>query len=209
MVSSIMVSWRALGAITLAALILGVVLFWGIDRDLADILKRVIHGDVETFFKTVTNLGRAELYMVPSGLIWIWARITKHPDWMRPAAYVFLTMCAAGAIELITKFCLGRMRPKMWLEQGQFGFHPFTHDWAMNSLPSGHSQAAWAGMTALAVLYPKGRWIFFPVALLVAVSRVMLTVHWASDALAGAWLGFTAAVVLAKLYPPKKPLSSV
>lgn len=205
MTIGVLPSCRTLGLVTLAALILGIALFWGVDRDLVDYLKRVIHGDVEHFFKTVTNLGRAELYMVPAGLAWIWAWTSGRRDWARRPAYVFLTMTGAGAVELLTKFCLGRMRPKMWLEQGLYGFRPFTHDWAMNSLPSGHSQASWAGMTALAVLYPRGAWAFFPIALLVAVSRVILTVHWASDALAGAWLGFVAAMVIAKLYPPVKP----
>jgi membrane-associated phospholipid phosphatase len=193
---------RALSLLTLGAFVAGLALFWTVDRDLADFLKRAVHGDVERFFKVVTNLGRAELYLVPAGLAWAWAWMTGRRVWARRPAYVFLTMTAAGAVELTMKYCLGRMRPKLWLEQGLFGFRPFTHDWAMNSLPSGHSQAAWAGLTALAVLYPKGAKVFFALALLIAVSRVMLTVHWASDALAGAWLGFTAAMAMAKLYPP-------
>jgi membrane-associated phospholipid phosphatase len=150
----------------------------------------------------VTNLGRAELYMVPSGLLWIWARASGRGAMARRSAYLFLTMTAAGAVELTGKYAIGRMRPKLWLEQGLYGFHPFSHGWANNSFPSGHSQAAWAGLTALAVLYPKWARACFALAALIAASRVILTVHWASDALAGAWLGFTAAMIVARLYPP-------
>ncbi len=167
-----------------------------VDRPLAGLLKQSVHGTVETFFKVTTNLGRAEFYMVPAGLIWAFAMIRGVEDWKRPSAYVFLTMCAAGAVELSVKFCLGRTRPKLWFEQGQFAIEPFTHGWAVNSFPSGHSQAAWAAMTALAVLFPRFRWAFFGIATLVALSRVIITVHWASDALAGAWVGFAAAMIL-------------
>ena len=166
------------------------------DRPLAEMLKASVHGDVETFFKIATNLGRAELYMVPAALIWVWAALRGPKTWKRPAAYVFLTMCAAGAVELSVKYCLGRTRPKLWFEQGQFTVQPFTHDWAYNSFPSGHSQAAWAAMTALAVVFPRYRPVFLGIAVLVALSRVMLTVHWASDAIAGAWVGFAAAMVM-------------
>ena len=193
---------RALGMLTLGAFVTGVILFWTVDRPLADFLKHVVHGDVEQVFKTVTNLGRAELYMVPAGLLWLWAWISGRSDLVRRPAYVFLTMTAAGAVELTAKYALGRMRPKLWLEQGLYGFHPFTHGWANNSLPSGHSQAAWAGLTALAVLYPRWAKAFFALAVLIAASRVILTVHWASDALSGAWLGFTAAMIMARVYPP-------
>jgi len=167
-----------------------------VDRPLADFLKQSVGGSVETFFKGATNLGRAELYMVPTGLIWIWATVWGAPTWKRPSAYVFLTMCAAGAVELSVKFCLGRTRPKLWFEQGQFTVEPFTHGWAVNSFPSGHSQAAWAAMTALMVLFPRYRWVFLGIATVVALSRVIITVHWASDALAGAWVGFAAAMLL-------------
>jgi membrane-associated phospholipid phosphatase len=105
-------------------------------------------------------------------------------------------MTASGAVELSVKYLLGRTRPKLWLENQEFTIHPLTHGWAVNSFPSGHSQASWAAMTALALLFPRYARVFIGIATLVALSRVMLTVHWLSDAMAGAWLGFAAALIL-------------
>ena len=180
------------------ALILCALFFSFVDRPLADFLKANVHGDLESFFKLVTNLGRAELYMVPAALLWAWAKYRKLDLLKHQSAYLFLTMCAAGAVELSVKYMLGRARPRLWFEQQMFTIQPFTHDWAMNSFPSGHSQAAWAAMTALTVLLPRYRLGFIAIATLVALSRVMITVHWASDALAGAWVGFAAAMIMRK-----------
>ena len=181
---------------TIFAVLLGIVCVLWVDRPLADLLKQTIHGLPEDFFKLVTNLGRAELYMVPSGLIAAVSLFWGQKTLNRPAAYVFLSMLAAGAVELLTKFVVGRPRPKLWLEQGIFTLHPFSHGWEINSFPSGHSQAAWTAMVALGIVFPRYRWVFIGIATLVAISRVMLTVHWASDALAGAWLGFAVAMLL-------------
>ena len=172
------------------------------DRPIAAAMKLAVHGDAEAFFKAVTNLGRAELYMVPAGLLWLLARWQGWAGWQRRAGYVFATMASAGLVELAVKFILGRTRPKLWFEQGAFTLHPFSHGWEVNSFPSGHSQAGWAAMIALAVLFPRLRWLFVVVAVLVASSRVFLTVHWASDAMAGAWLGFAAAMVWRRMLAP-------
>ena len=185
------------------ALLCAASMIW-LDRPVALALKDLVRDDAETFFKAVTNLGRAELYMVPAGLIWLAARLRKV-DWFRAqAAYVFLTMASSGLVELAVKFMVGRNRPKLWFDQGLFSFQPFSHGWAVNSFPSGHSQAGWAAMIALGVAFPRWRWPLVAVAVLVALSRVMLTVHWLSDAMAGAWLGFAAAMMWRRLLEPAK-----
>jgi len=64
------------------------------------------------------------------------------------------------------------------------------------SFPSGHSAAAFAGATLLQACYPRGRWLFFAIALLVAFSRVYLGAHYPGDVLSGGVAGGA----LAKLY---------
>lgn len=57
------------------------------------------------------------------------------------------------------------------------------------SFPSGHAMTAFAAATAVAVLCPRMRWPALGIALLVAVSRPYLGVHFWADVIVGALLG--------------------
>lgn len=60
---------------------------------------------------------------------------------------------------------------------------------ASPSFPSGHAMTAFAAATAIAVLCPRMRWPALAIALLVAVSRPYLGVHFWLDVVVGALLG--------------------
>ena len=67
------------------------------------------------------------------------------------------------------------------------------------SFPSGHTLHA-VSFTLVAVYhYPALRWLLFPFALLVALSRVVLGLHYPSDVLAGALLGAAVAALALQL----------
>ena len=190
-----------LAAVTVAAGILCLACVAWIDRPLADVLKAEGGGVTQSIFAMVTNLGNGWFYFPPALALMAWGKLARRPAFSLPAATVFVTMAGSGLTEIVIKYVLGRNRPRLWFDNGAFALHPFSHGWALNSFPSGHSQTIFAAMTALALLFPRTWPVCMAVAVLVAASRVILTVHWASDAVGGAWLGLFWAVLVVRAYP--------
>lgn len=197
--------WLSLYALLLGGL--GVVL---LDEPLALLFKETVSGDFEGFLKIVTKIGVAGLWLIPTGILTLVFLLARRIA-ISPAArerytrlawapgFVFLSMATAGLIGDLLKFLIGRTRPLMLFEQGIATYTPFTHGWAYNSFPSGHSQAIFSAMVALALVFPRYAAAYIALAVLVASSRVLTTVHYFSDVVAGAWLGTVVTLALAKL----------
>jgi membrane-associated phospholipid phosphatase len=79
---------------------------------------------------------------------------------------------------------------------------------ASASFPSGHAATAFAAAVAVAIVYPRlGRWLL-ALAVVIAVSRVYLGVHYVLDVAAGTLLGIAvgiaAAFVIRAVAPPPR-----
>lgn len=72
-----------------------------------------------------------------------------------------------------------------WRPWGQWNL-----EYALQSFPSGHSATAWGLAIGLAWLYPRGRWLFYGVAVLASMQRIIAYSHWPSDVLVGAAIAF-------------------
>ena len=89
------------------------------------------------------------------------------------------------AVDGVIKPLVGRTRPFDVIHDIQLlDQRPVTA-----SFPSGHAATAVAGALALSRLFPSAWWAFWPLATLIAFSRLYLGVHWPSDVLAGAIIG--------------------
>jgi undecaprenyl-diphosphatase len=73
---------------------------------------------------------------------------------------------------------------------------------ASASFPSGHAAMAMAGTLAVTRMLPHSGWILWPMAIVIAISRLYLGVHWPSDVAGGILLGFATGWLV--LGPPQR-----
>ena len=74
-----------------------------------------------------------------------------------------------------------------------------------SAFPSGHAAMAVAGAIAGSRMIPFSAWFWWPLAGVMAVSRIYIGVHWPSDVLGGLVLGFATAwfVLGGRIRPPR------
>ena len=138
-------------------------------------------------FSWIMTGGHAWILVVLADALCNRHRATKTALTVLPALYL-----ATYTVEIPIKKYFRRRRPFISIVRAiVVGRKPGSH-----SFPSGHSAAAFAGATLLQAHYPRGRRLFFAIALLVAFSRVYLGAHYPGDVISGGLAG----TALAKLY---------
>lgn len=186
--------------------------FAAFDQSMAVLVHKLYDiggGFFTPFFEIISELGHGGIPLIILSLIlMLFSRTRRYGTAM-------LFGLAIGA--LITNCCLkiliARARPyseetksffntdlyqKLWMTVGQ-------NVESDKSFPSGHTTAAFASMTALFLTgNKKYSWAAFIFAFLMAVARIYLVVHFASDVLAGIAVGVLGGILgtlLAGLIP--------
>lgn len=112
----------------------------------------------------------------------------------RGVLFCCVTVAAAMVIGDLLKWFFGRYRPEMLFKQGLYGFTFFADKYTQHSFPSGHTLRIFSAATALSLLWPRARAPLLALAGLVGLSRIMVTKHYPSDVLAGAFVGLFCAL---------------
>jgi membrane-associated phospholipid phosphatase len=152
------------------------------------------------FFRYVTRFGKSDWILVGSGLFVI-LMLVLEAEALRPrirarramrtlaAFYVFASVSICGIIANISKYAIGRARPRYFTESGTTAFDFFSGDASWASFPSGHATTGMALGMSLALLFPRVRWVFLCIGFWIAASRLFLLQHYPSDMFAGCLLG--------------------
>ncbi|HWR82377.1 MAG TPA: phosphatase PAP2 family protein [Candidatus Deferrimicrobium sp.] len=170
-------SWKTLAVVGTAALF---------DEHVRDFTQRNRSGTGDKITERFDKFGANYPFLILSGF-YVGGIIWRKPT----AQMVALDGLAATLIasEIITpslKKAVGRHRP--YRDDSEFAFDPFSEH---GSFPSGHATRAFMTASVIAAHY-RQQWIkltAYSIATLVAVARVNHDQHFASDVLAGAFIG--------------------
>ena len=137
---------------------------------------------MDWFWKAVTHLGDGGVFWILLGIILLFSKKT------RPAGVAALLALLVGA--LITNVCLknfvARIRPYEVVE----GLRLMIERQRDYSFPSGHTAASFASVTALYLAGEKKMWkAALVLAVLIALSRLYLYVHYPTDIIGGVIFG--------------------
>jgi membrane-associated phospholipid phosphatase len=152
---------------------------------------------IRGILKDVSKLGLATFYLVFAAVCFMFFRfIKKRKIWSNRALFVFLSISLSGILVLIIKFIFGRYRPRMFLQEQLYGFKFFQLKGKLTSFPSGHASTIVALMLALYFISPKYRAIYFVIALVIVISRVLVCHHYLTDVVFGSYLAVVTTVCL-------------
>ncbi|MBI5391605.1 phosphatase PAP2 family protein [Candidatus Woesearchaeota archaeon] len=136
------------------------------------------------FFHTLSYIGDFHIVFI---LLAVFFLITKQK---KNIPLLAIQLVVSGIIAYLLKIVVARPRPDVLV----LGNHPITP-----SFPSGHATAVFTVLPLIWKLYPKFKWVWLVIAMLVGYSRMYLGVHYGSDVLAGMFLGLTIGLLLLKL----------
>lgn len=170
--------WLGLGVCAVAV----TVMIYG-DEELRQWYRALVPNSAE-----LTALANALTKTLHPGLVVLMivgACVAMWERWGEMAKAMFAGIAVQTVSIAVLKDLIGRGRPVhtggVSIFSGpQFGSH---------SMPSGHASVAFVLAATLSGFFPRGRWLFYPLAAAIALARVHVDRHFFSDVVVGAILG--------------------
>ena len=196
-------SWLVATAICVA-LLAGLAMF---DAQISH-LGRSLPASVVTVFAWITRLGESDYIVIPSlvllvamaGLGFIIPKpVAKRALWQMSGVWAFM-LAGVGLPSLFTtlvKRLIGRSRPELVDSAGPFDFRTMSWlDWTYQSFPSGHTTTGFALCFVVSFLAPRSFPWMLALAVLIALSRIVVGAHYPTDVIGGAVVGTLGAYLI-------------
>lgn len=166
---------------------------YGVDLRLVELTNRLsLRRGIRPFFSIISRIG--------DGLFWYVLILLLPMIFGVDAITTSLQMILAGVSGLLIykwiKLMTERARPFMVSSNISLGAAPLDK----YSFPSGHTLHAVSFSLVAMHYYPVLAWVLIPLTLLIALSRVILGLHYPTDVLAGASIGTALATSIVLLW---------
>lgn len=148
---------------------------------------------VAQFFKVISRLGDGMFWYVMLGAVWILQGLMYGLQLL----YLMLGGSVGTSIYKVLKKKTVRPRPYQVHQVIRLGERPLDHF----SFPSGHTLHAVMATTVLGYVQPVLLILMLPFTVLVALSRMVLGLHYPSDVAVGAIIGGTVASAIVLIAP--------
>ena len=201
----------AVVALAIVALIV-VSMVW-LDQRAVEAARR-LPGWLVHAFDEFTDFGKSGWFLYPTGALLvaialICARPLPRFVHLTLAAltvrlgFIFLAVGLPGLLINGLKHVFGRARPFV-NGDNVLTFVPFSWTAAYASAPSGHATTAFSAAIAIGALWPRQRPVMWTYAVLIGMSRVVITAHYPSDVLLGALIGGLTAILVRNWFAARR-----
>ncbi len=176
---------------------------------------RLLPAWLRNVFAEITDFGKSGWFLWPIGLLLLGIAALASPALPRFSqlvlativvrlGFLFLAIGVPGLFDTVLKRLIGRARPFVSGIADPYVYAPFAWSPAYASLPSGHATTAVAAAIAIGAIWPRARVVMWIYALVIAVSRVVITAHHPSDVIAGAILGAVGALLVRSWFASRR-----
>jgi undecaprenyl-diphosphatase len=175
---------------------------------------RQLPAELITAARQFTDLGKSGWFLWPIGIVLLVLAVFDSPAATRFSRgvlaafvvrleFVFLAIALPGLFVTIVKRMIGRARPFV-AGDNVWAYDPFNWHARYASLPSGHTTTAFAALVAIGAIFPQARALMWIYAVLIALSRIVVTAHYPSDAIAGAIVGAVGALLVRNWFAARR-----
>jgi len=161
-----------------------------------------------------TDLGKSGWFLWPTGILLLALAVLNSLDLPRFSrgilaafavrlGFVFVAIGLPSLFATIIKNVIGRARPFV-AGNDIWAYQPLTWQARYASFPSGHATTAFAALVAIGAIFPQARALMWIYAVLIALSRVIITAHHPSDVIAGAIVGAAGAYLVCNWFAARR-----
>lgn len=143
---------------------------------------------LDIIFKAFTYAGSTIFIFFFISSLFLWHE--KKREWILP---FWLSLGLAAFLTYIIKLIVLRPRPEA------IGVVALVTSLTVYSFPSGHASTAFSALPVMDKEYPRLKYAWITIAALIALSRLYLGMHFLSDIIAGATLGYYSGYLMVRL----------